>query len=149
MDFPDTSFLCSFYRQQVFTPLAFDYMDKLDQPLSVSSLLLFEFHNSLRLQQRLFKNDRTRGFSRNEAEGMFRGLQSDLRTGLLQLVIVDWTDVHGIAEELSGKHTLERGHRFADMLHVATALHLGSGGFLSFDDNQRALAMAEGMEIPM
>jgi len=96
MDFPDTSFLCSFYRQQVFTPLAFDYMDKLDQPLSVSSLLLFEFHNSLRLQQRLFKNDRTRGFSRNEAEGMFRGLQSDLRTGLLQLVIVDWTDVHGI-----------------------------------------------------
>jgi len=33
-----------------------------------------------------------------------------------------------------------------DILHVATALHLGAREFLSFDGNQRKLARAEGMK---
>ena len=36
-----------------------------------------------------------------------------------------------------------------DILHVATALHLASPEFLTFDANQRTLATAEGMDVPV
>lgn len=41
------------------------------------------------------------------------------------------------------------GHRLADILHVATALHLGVGEFLTFDANQRRLAVSEGLVVPV
>jgi predicted nucleic acid-binding protein len=145
--FPDTSFLCSVYREQVHSKLADEFMDSLSTPLPVSTLLLFEFRNSLYFQQRLFRLDRTRGFSKAEADGMLRGLQSDLQSRALEIVPVDWADVHVIAERLSAIHTAANGHRFADILHVATALHLGMEIFLSFDDNQNKLAVAEGMAV--
>lgn len=53
--------------------------------------------------------------------------------------------VHQLAEELSGRHTEQRGHRRADILHVATAVHLGAAEFLTFDANQKLLAEAEGL----
>ena len=46
-------------------------------------------------------------------------------------------------------HTLTSGHRLADILHVATALHLGVSEFLTFDGNQKKLAEAEGLAMPV
>jgi predicted nucleic acid-binding protein len=65
------------------------------------------------------------------------------------MVAPDWADVHRIAEELSAKHTEAGGHRLADILHVATAVHLGAAQFLTFDTNQEKLAEAEGMVVPL
>ena len=79
---------------------------------------------------------------------MLRALQSDFAGGVLEMVAPDWADVHRIAEELSGKHTETGGHRFADILHVATAIHFGAETFLTFDSNQQLLAEAEGMRVP-
>jgi predicted nucleic acid-binding protein len=62
---------------------------------------------------------------------------------------VDWPIVHRLAESLSDVHTRNGGHRLADLLHVATALHLGAREFLTFDANQKALAEAEGMTVPV
>jgi len=93
--------------------------------------------------------DRTKGFSPAEGTRMLRDLQSDLSAGVLHVVNADWADVHRIAEELSGKYTAQGGHRLADILHVATALHLASPTFLTFDANQRKLAEAEGMSVPV
>ena len=39
------------------------------------------------------------------------------------------------------------GHRSLDVLHVATALHLGAREFLTFDANQRKLAAAEKLKV--
>ncbi|MBN9692578.1 MAG: PIN domain-containing protein [Verrucomicrobia bacterium] len=147
--FTDTSFLCSLYRRQVFSPRANAFMARRGSPLPVSSLLLLEFRQSLRLQVRLHSNDRTKGFSRHEANQMLKDLQSDLRAKVLEVVPVDWSDVHQIAENLSARYTEANGHRFADILHVATALHLSAKEFLTFDENQTLLAEAEGMEIPV
>jgi predicted nucleic acid-binding protein len=36
-----------------------------------------------------------------------------------------------------------------DILHVATAVELGAKEFLTFDGNQRKLAEAEGMIVPL
>ncbi len=145
--FPDTSFLCSIYRQQIFSPRAVALMASLTTSLPVSSLVLFEFRQSVRLQAGLHRQDRTRGFTSVQAQGMLRDLQSDLAGGIVLVSPVDWADVHHIAERLSAIHTEAEGHRFADILHVATALHLGAAEFLTFDEKQKILAESEGMSV--
>lgn len=147
--FPDTSFLCSLYREQVHSAKADSCMKALSESLSVSGLLLLEFRQSIRLQTRLFSLDRAKGFSETEGRRMLDDLQLDLDSELLKVMPVDWPTVHRLAEGLSEVHTIKGGHRLADILHVATALHLGARDFLTFDANQKALAEAEGMKVPV
>jgi predicted nucleic acid-binding protein len=145
--FPDTSFLCAVYRTQTHSGRADVVMDARSEPLAVSSLLLLEFRQSLRFQARLHEHERSKGFARTEAQLMLRHLESDLATRVLQMVAVDWSDVHQRAEALSARYTESGGHRLADILHVATALHLGAEEFLTFDANQKKLAVAEGLKV--
>ena len=147
--YPDTSFLCAMYREQDNSGRADVFNDQFPGVLPVSSFLLLEFRQSIRFQGRLFENDRTKGFPKNEGMAMLRALQSDLAAGVLEMVAPDWADVHRIAEVLSGKYTESGGHCLADILHVATAIHLGAALFLTFDANQKKLAQAEGMEVPL
>lgn len=147
--FPDTSFLCALYRTQLNSPRADQFMAGLSGALGVTSLLLLEFRQSVRLQIRLHLNDRSKGFAPTEGRQMLNDLQIDLNAGLLTTIPVDWSAVHQRAEALSSTHTLAAGHRLADILHVATALQLGAAEFLTFDANQRKLAEAEGLVVPV
>ena len=147
--FPDTSFLCALYRTQVHSEKADQLMEGMSSGLGVSSLLLLEFRQSVRLQIRLHLNDRSKGFTQLQGQQMLKDLQSDLNAGILTPMPVDWSAVHQRAESLSSTHTLAAGHRLADILHVATALHLGVAEFLTFDTNQRQLAEAEGLVVPV
>jgi len=147
--FPDTSFLCSLYRLQIHSRKAVKFMTQIEGPLLISSLLALEFRQSVRLQTRLFEQDRTKGYSLAEGNRMLQQMQSDLNSGVLQMLAPDWADVHRIAEGLSAKYTREKGHRLADLLHVATAIHFGAAEFLTFDANQKSLAEAEGMQVPV
>ena len=147
--FPDTSFLCALYWTQVNSPRADQFMAGLSGALGVSSLLLLEFRQSVRLQIRLHLNDRSKGFAQTEGQQMLNDLQIDLNAGLLSSIPVDWSAVHQRAEALSSAHTFAAGHRLADILHVATALHLGVAEFLTFDANQKKLAEAEGLVVPV
>ncbi len=146
--FSDTSFLCAIYREQSNSSLA-DFLRKgIPDPLPVSSLVLFEFRQSVRLQMRLHRHNLELGFGSREGQAMLRDLQSDLSTGVVEVAPADWAGVFSLAEMLSAKHTERGGHRFADILHVATALQLGAAAFWTFDSNQRALAEAEGLSVP-
>ena len=145
--FPDTSFLCSLYRTQLHSPLVDAYMETLGGPLRVSSFLLLEFRQSVRWHTRLHARDKTKGFAQAEGAQMLRDLQSDLSAKVLTVVPVDWAEVHQKAEHLSARYTEARGHRLADILHVATALHLAAEEFLTFDANQKLLARAEGLAL--
>ena len=147
--FPDTSFLCALYRTQVNSTRADHVMAGLNGTLGVSSLLLLEFRQSVRLQIRLHLNDRSKGFPQTEGQQMLNDLQIDLNAGLLTTIPVDWASVHQRAEALSSAHTQASGHRLADILHVATALHFGVTEFLTFDGNQKKLAEAEGLVVPV
>ncbi len=147
--FPDTSFLCALYRTQVNSGQADQFMAGLSGTLGVSSLLLLEFRQSVRLQIRLHLNDGTKGFPQAEGQQMLNDLQIDLNSGILTTTPVDWSAVHQRAEALSSARTLAGGHRLADILHVATALHLGVTEFLTFDANQKKLAESEGLSVPV
>jgi predicted nucleic acid-binding protein len=137
------------YRRQINSSQAIAFMSTATQPLPVSSFLLLEFRQSVRLQVKLHSSDKTKGYGKREGDAMLQQLQADLAAGVLQVAAVDWSDVHRLAERLSASYTEARGHRLADILHVATALHLGVPEFLTFDANQRKLAEAEGMSVPV
>jgi len=80
---------------------------------------------------------------------MLADLKADLVSGAVVIVPGPWAQVHSAAERLSELYTDAHGHRSMEILHVATALELGSGEFLTFDANQKKLAEAEGLVVPI
>jgi predicted nucleic acid-binding protein len=145
--FPDTSFLCALYVQQENSPAAVAHFQVMPEVLHVSSLLLYEFRQSVRFQVWLNARNNSKGYPQNIAEAALAKFQANMDAGALEVVTADWPDVHRLAEVLSTRHTMAGGHRGFDVLHVATALHLGAREFLTFDANQRKLAVAEKLKV--
>jgi len=53
------------------------------------------------------------------------------------------------ARRLSSIRTLTGGYHGFDLLHVASALKMKATEFLTFDANQKRLAEAEGLRVPV
>ncbi len=147
MTYPDTSFLCALYIAQMNSMKAIERMKKQRTALMSTSLLFFEFRQSVQFQVFRHSKGGDQGYSLSVAQAALATLQSNISAGVFQQVQVDWGDVHRIAERLAFKYTIKSGHRSFDILHVATALQIGVLEFLSFDENQRSLAKAEGLKI--
>lgn len=149
ISYPDTSFLCAMFRMQANSPKAAEYFAKMPEPLHVASPLLFEFRQSTRWQTFLHGKDQTKGFDRATGQATLAKLQSNIASGAIVVVPVEWADIASIAERLSAQFTWTEGYRGFDLLHVATALHLGAVEFLTFDIKQKALAEEEGLLAPL
>jgi predicted nucleic acid-binding protein len=147
--FTDTSFLCALYREQDNSECADAFMARFTDEIIVSSQVLWEFRQSARFQVFRHQSDKTKGFSKLEAELMIGVLASNVKTGSIILATVEWPDVHSIAETLSATYTMKGGHRPMDIIHLATAKHLKISQFLTFDGNQKRLAEAEGLVVPV
>jgi predicted nucleic acid-binding protein len=145
--FPDTSFLCALYVRQGNSLTAAAHFQKMPEALHVSGLLLYEFRQSVRFQVWLHGRDKNKGYPQAIAEAALGKLQANMEAGAVVPVSADWPDVHRLAETLSKRHAMTGGHRSLDVLHVATALHLGARDFLTFDTNQRKLAAAEKLKV--
>jgi len=146
--YPDTSFLCALYRLQENSGRAACHFAGMVEPLHLASPLLFEFRQSTRWQAFLHSHNPSKGFDRNTAVAAMGKLQANIAAGAVVVVPVDWADVANIAERLSAQYTWSEGYRGFDVLHVATAMHLGAREFLSFDGKQKKLAEAEGLSVP-
>ena len=144
--YPDTSFLCALYVAQDTSPRAIAHYQTMAEPLYVTPLLLFEFRQSTRWQAFLHARDRQKGYPRAVAERALTDLQANLASGAVVMVPADWPEVYAIAERLSAQYTVSGGHRALDLLHVETALQLNAQQFLTFDANQRRVAVAEGLQ---
>lgn len=147
--YPDTSFLCALYRKQDNSEQALDYRARMSEPLCITRLLLWEFRQSVRFQAFRHSKNRSVGYPLHEAEKMMADLNEDLREGCVTTLEVDFIDLLMTGERISKTRTFVGGHRSFDILHVATALELGAEEFLSFDENQIALARAEGLATPL
>jgi predicted nucleic acid-binding protein len=147
--YPDTSFLCSVYRKQIHTPAALAYKEAMTEPLCFTRLLEFEFLQAIELQVWLHSADHKKGYSRREADQMIDDWETDIASGLNELVPCDSDAVLRLAGFYSEQRTAQGGHRSLDILHVATAVHLGAKEFLTFDERQRALAKHAGLKIPL
>mgnify|MGYP005849653769 CR=1 FL=1 len=147
--YPDTSFLCALHRMQVNSPEAAAYFESMPGPLQVTSLLLYEFKQAVRFQIRLHRHHPQKGYPKPEGMKMLADLKSDLISGAIVVIPGPWPQVHRTAERLSELYTDANGHRSMDILHVATAIELGVREFLTFDGNQKKLAEAEGLVVPI
>lgn len=149
MIYPDTSFLCALYIAQSTSAKALAFMQRQPTALISTSLLFYEFRQSVQFQ--VFRNskDANQGYPMKVAQTALSTLQANISAGVFRQGQVDWADVHQIAERLAFRHTVKGGHRSFDILHVASALHLGAAEFLTFDGNQRKLAEAEGLVVPV
>ncbi len=147
--FTDTSFLCALYREQDNTARADAFMARFKGEVIVSSQVLWEFRQSARFQVFRHQSDKTKGFTKLEAQRMIGVLAGNVKAGSLTLATVEWPDVHSIAETLSATYTMKGGHRPMDIIHLSTAKHLGLKHFLTFDGNQKKLAAAENLSVPV
>jgi predicted nucleic acid-binding protein len=145
--YPDTSFLCAFYVRQSNSAAAAAHASTMKEPLHVAAFLVCEFRQSLRFQEWRHSANAREGLAPVDAQAALSQFGEDLDSGVAVLEPCNFQDVLRRAEDLSSRHTVVGGHRSFDVLHVATALHLGASEFLTFDTNQRKLAAAEGLAI--
>lgn len=145
--YADTSFLCSIYRKQDHTDRALSIRTKFREPLHFTQLLEYEFIQAIEFQVWLHGKDRSRGYSRKEANGMATAWDSDVASGVNLLAPVNADAVLGLARSFALQKTASGGHRTVDIMHVATAVHLGAKKFLTFDARQRVLAEYAGLEV--
>jgi predicted nucleic acid-binding protein len=143
--YPDTSFLCAFYVKQSNSPAAAAHAATMKEPLHVAAFLAYEFRQSLRFQVWRRSANPREGLALADAQAALSQFSADLASGVAVLEPCHFQDVLRGAEDLSNRHTIACGHRSFDVLHVATALHLGAREFLTFDTNQRKLAAVEGL----
>jgi len=137
----DTSFLFSLYGTDVFTPEAEAKLRDLDAPITLSRFGEFELANALRLAE--FRILRTP----EDTAKSLASFGNDVSTGQIELPACNLADVVSTARRLSIDHTAIGGHRGFDILLVAFALEIGASKFLTFDKNQMALAVAEGLTV--
>ncbi len=138
----DTSFLFSLYGNDVHSRRAIAWIRGCQEPLSITRLNEFELGNALRFAE--FRKLIPAGMAAN----YWAQFQAAIAHQRLQSPICNLGSIVTEAERLSATYTLRRGHRSLDLLHVAAALHLGASDFLSFDENQKRLARAEGLSVP-
>ncbi len=137
----DTSFLFSPYGNDVNTPVALVETGRLGGPLALTALNGFELENALRPAE--FR----RALAPGKAAAHLADYEGDKAAGQLVFPPCDLAAVLAEARRPSAAHTRTGGHRAFGVLHVAAAVHLGAGGFRSFDANQRALAAAMGLTV--
>jgi len=147
--YPDTSYLCALFRTQDNSPEATRYWQGMSEPLHVTTLLEFEFLQSIRLQVWLQGQDRRKGYGQREADAMIAQWELTLAGGSIKMAPYDMHDVLRYAATLSSTYSSQGGHRTLDVLHVATAIHLGAREFLTFDAPQKKLATAAGLQVPL
>jgi predicted nucleic acid-binding protein len=139
----DTSFLFAIYGNDTHSARAIAWIRKQTSPISLSILNEYELMNALRFAE-------YRGALRpGTAATCWADFEADLAAGRLTTAPCNLATVVAEAKRLSASHTLSSGHRSFDILHVASALHLGAKRFLTFDRNQRVLARAERLGVPL
>ena len=142
MKFADTNWLSSLYLEAdqadsegwLRTHLAERYMRKVDRPLIISHIVLLEARNV---------------FSRvtGEAEPKeWRKLLADF-DGKLYVDTMNWHLLRRECEDLFVRYSPKVSIGTLDVAILGSAKLAGCKVFLSFDNNLRALAFAEGLEI--
>jgi hypothetical protein len=85
--YPDTSFLCAFYRKQVSSPLAAAHFAPMPEALHVASPLHFEFRQSIRWQTFIHQQDPSKGYDKPTALAALSKLQLEIASGAVVVVL--------------------------------------------------------------
>lgn len=139
----DTSFLFSLYGNDTKTPEAVRWSAQNIEVIWITSLNHFELINALRFAEC------RRFIAAGCADRFAADFLIDLKKGRLIERSCALSEILSDATRLSDSYTLSGGHRGFDILHVAAANIFGASHFLTFDRNQKKLAEAEGLTVPL
>lgn len=139
----DTSFLFSLYGSDEHSQKAVAWTAQNTRVLYLNSLTHFEFGNAVRFSE--FRKAIPSGF----AAQYWAGFEAAIAQGRLIVATSNLADVVDEAKRISSTRTLSGGHRGFDILHVASALKMNATHFLTFEGNQKKLAEAEGLVVPV
>ena len=78
---------------------------------------------------------------------LIRLIEQEVRLGYWPHAEFDWRDAVRTACELSAEHGLSVAIRGMDLFHVAVAIEVGADAILTFDQDQKALAQAAGVQV--
>lgn len=145
--FADTSFLFAFYFPRVGSEQAIQKVKTTGEGLVISSLVRYEFLQAVWFKVWLHSKGEASGLSQQTAQSVLVAFDLDLEQGVWRVVDAGFTLLLARAESLVFAHTLRSGARSMDILHVAAALEMGAAELLSFDQNQRQIAMAENLGV--
>ena len=137
----DSAVLVKAYCLENTTGEALALIKRAVPPLLFTSLHALEIRNALRLKR--YRKELTE----SQLRGALRFLQDDIESGFLMTPAHSLEEVFSRAEALSAENTATIGVRSLDILHVAGALILGAGEFVSFDKRQRSLAAKAGLKV--
>lgn len=139
--YADTSLLVSLYLADANTPRALTAVANIGRPLILTAWQEFELENAFQL--RLFRQESTRA----DLDAAAAHLAEDLAAGVVVPASFPFASVLPVARQLTARHTAACGCRAFDVFHVAVAVHLGAGRFLSFDARQLTLARVAGLRV--
>jgi len=139
----DTSFLFSLYGNDVHSQRAVAWVAGNRWVLRLNCLTRFELGNALRF------SEYRKAVQPGSAARYWADFEAAIAQGRLIVVTANLADVVEEAKRISAARTLAGGHRGFDLLHVAGALEMNASQFLTFDANQKALAEAEGLVVPL
>ena len=139
----DTSLLFSLYGNDANTPRAIAWMKSHRRALTLTTLNEYELGNALRFAE--FR----KALASGDAALFWAQYEADRASGRLKIHVCNLADIVDEAKRLSATHTLSGGHRGFDILHVAAALRIKAKQLLTFDGNQKKLAEAEGIAVPI
>lgn len=139
----DTSFLFSLYGNDGNTKRAVAWVKSHRRVLTLTTLNEYELGNALRFAE--FR----KAVAPGDAALFWAEYEADRSSGRLKIHVCNLADVVEESKRLSVTHTLTGGHRGFDILHVAASIRLKAKQLLTFDGNQKKLAEAEGLVVPL
>lgn len=151
--YADTSFLVKLLSREPGGAEAVAEYRRMGRPrLFYLRLHALEVENAIR--QRAFHERRVRpsgerGQIVHERDTALARVHQLLKRGALEEVTVEMDLALDRARELSARHTEKTGARAIDLLHVACALVLETEVFVTSDQRQASLAIAEGLQVTL
>jgi len=145
--FAETYFLFAFYFPRAVSEQVVAKVQSLREPPQISALVRYEFQQAVWFEVWRRTNGHPRGLNQAEAQSGLAAFDLDLENGIWYLARPDLDSVLLRAERLVLDHTPRHGARAMDILHLAYALQLGATELLSLDENQRGVALAEGLAV--
>lgn len=141
MVYVDTSIIVKLYLREAYTREASDWLRDNNEAIPLTPFHELEFTNAVKLK--LFRNELTEG----EVNIVFEKFREHEKREVFFRPQVNWSDAFVRSLDLSKTHTHNTGSRTLDIIHVAIALSIGAGRFITFDKRQSQLASAAGLQI--
>lgn len=137
----DSALFVKSYIYEVDSRETIALLDSIEPPHHLSPLHELEILNAIRLKH--FRGEITMAQEKAAA----KAFREDLQSGFFEPITGDLLNIFIRAEKLSAAYSSAIGSRSLDLWHIAAAMELKCGTFVSYDHRQRTVAAKAGLRV--